>query len=473
MKIKIFGHWALLFFMALGISTPGRAQMMNIMGGGGASYGGSCPYPQSWGDEAESIQDEISEVNESLRDLKEQLREAKRTQRDLEKDRSRARRKLESRGLKSEYIDFIDGHIDNDRACVEYGCPRVGNGRQQSGLFDFSIFASRAPASSGTDGNADQDADSNERQSGGSNSGNQGSDKVVDERNSSTVDDQTEGKYGSDPFTRAEWCGGGGRGGVCDPGRKGRVLNGACGISNAQVEGGMFRNADCKESLKSYQDLKPKLVRVERDIEGIGAQIDGLKEHLAALKGELRTAKRDYQKDMREQMTEGGCIECQLQGSGYISQRRGTDWGGVVGNVALGLGSIFLGNSLQKSIANQNAQLGAVTPGAMPSYGFGFPFMMGAIGAASGGGGGLYGAIGGGIGAGGYGCANGMYGNGYGNMVGGAFGYPAGYFGGPYGGGMYAGMPMGMMMGGMPMGMMVNGGLMMGGMSGMMMPGMM
>ena len=130
-------------------------------------------------------------------------------------------------------------------------------------------------------------------------------------------------------------------------------------------------------------------------------------------------------------MTEGGCVDCMLRSSGYYGGGSSKpNWAGVLINGGAALASIWAGNDLQKYVAGQNARLGQTTQ-MYPSFGFGYPFIMGAISSALGGGGGFYGAVGGGLGQGGFGCANGMGGNGYGNMVGGPFGYPANYFGTP------------------------------------------
>ena len=144
----------------------------------------------------------------------------------------------------------------------------------------------------------------------------------------------------------------------------------------------------------------------------------------------------DYLEQKREDAeastSESGiCLACMLAANGAVYQRPEPNLPLVGANLALGLGAMYLGNQLNKYDANQNAKLGFATQ-PVPSFGYAWPFIMGAF----------YGAVGGGGTAGGsFGCGSSMSGGGYSmgpygmsspyglagmyGPSGGAFGYPA------------------------------------------------
>ncbi|MEZ0391691.1 MAG: hypothetical protein ACAH59_05715, partial [Pseudobdellovibrionaceae bacterium] len=409
---KVFMRPWILGALLFGFSSASYGQMYGTGMMGGMM---GCPYQQQVGDDAENIQDDINERREALRDVEADIREAKSKERELQRKMDRARGDLERRGFASEYLEKIIDHITEGRKCSEY----VGG-----------VSSPVTPAPETRRPQSEEEAPALASVQGG-------------KPNETT------------PFTASDWFK------LCDQTKKGRVLSGACKIESAQVPKPGFNLSSCTTNIQTYQDSKEKLDQAKAKLEALNARKDALKAEIAALRGDYKQAVRDHQKELREQATEGGCIDCMIQGSGYYSQKPKTDWGGVVTNLGLGIASMYLGNNMQEHVASQNARLGVPTQ-VYPSFGYGYPFIMGAVGAALGGGagGGFYGSIGGGMGAGGFGCANGMGGNGYGGMVGGPFGYPPGFFQTPYGGGMYTGYPMGMVAGG-------GFGFMMGGMGAM------
>jgi len=265
-----------------------------------------------------------------------------------------------------------------------------------------------------------------------------------------------------------------------------------------------YSSENCKKHLRAWIDKQKELRENETKIAELELKVKELEAIVKMNKIELREARKEYQREMRERMSEGECVDCMVQQGTIIAPRKPTGWE-IAANVALGLGSMYLGNKLNQYAIDSNAKLGFPTQ-PYPAFGYGFPYFMGA----------LYGALGGSLGYGGFGCFGGVMGP-YGAMgpmgmggvygpMGGAFGYPPwawgpgmsggiflpgmGPFGmpGPWGGAMCITWPcpvgpgMGMMVGGgigmmMPgMGMMAPGmmmpGMMAGGGIGMMMPGM-
>jgi uncharacterized protein len=431
----------------VGFMPTANAQMY-----GSGMYGGtqSCPYQQQIGDEAQSIQDDINDRKELLAEAQAELREAKSDKRELERKMQSARSTIERRGIQSEYFSHIADHIEGRISCTDYQGHLIPGGRKVQGGGEFNVLKTvslmliqdteevrRLPANAPT------------------------------EDDSSTATGEGNALGDPSPWTANEWSS------VCDYPVPGRVLSGACAVTRAKVASASFSLELCKSNLKTYQDTKGKLDGVTARMDGLETQIATIKDELSMLRGTMKEAIREHQKDLREQMTEGGCVGCFLQGSGYVYQKPKTDWGGVVTGLGLGIASMYFGNDLQKSNQAQYARLGGDVSQLQtyPSFGYGFPFIMGAIGSAlGGGGGGVYGGVSGGVGGGAFGCAGGYGGGGYGGQVGGAFGYPPGMYGTPAGGGMYSGYPNGIyggVGGGFGMG---NPG--MGGIMGAMYPGM-
>ncbi len=411
----------LMRLMIIPLTLVGFLAVANAQMYGTGMYGGiqGCPYQQQIGDEAVSIQEDIADRNELLAEAKEKLREAKAKKRELDRKMEASKRTIERRGIKAEYFSKVVDHIGGQMRCTEYQGHLIPGGRPLNrGGVESNKFSQATEWLTNDDPEKRMPA------------------QVTEDENS-TATGLGNGSGDPHPWTINEWSA------ICDYPVAGKVLSGACAIRNAQVAGASYSLEMCKSNLKSYQDDKSKLVDLEKEISGLDIQVANIKDEISMLRGTMKEAMREHQRDLREQMTEGGCVGCFLQGAGYVYQKPKTDWGGVVTGLGLGIASMYLGNDLQKHNANNYARIGGDVSQLQtyPSFGYGFPFIMGAIGSALGGGG-VYGGVSGGVGGGAFGCAGGAGGGGFGQM-GGAFGYPQGMYGSPYGGGMYSGYPNG------------------------------
>lgn len=454
---------------------------------------GACQYEVAAGDDAADIQDEIDEVQDELDDAKENLKDAKSRLRQAESERRKAERDVTLRGIKSEYFRAIQSHFENNRSCDEYK-----DSWDINGVAAVSQAPNRIPAGGPggsdqyhEDGGAARGPDALERPEGGSSSG------------------EVEKNEIAFPYTPQQWKA------ICDRTRPGRVLSSACGSPAEAKTGRMFDANACKGGLNKYYSSKSEVDEAKKVVEQMEASVKELQAAIKELRGEKKKAAREYAREQRREMTEGGCVDCMLGGNGYVFKQQKPSGMEIAANFVLGAGAILAGKSQNETIAKYNAKLGFPSS-SYPSVGYGFPYIMA----------GLYGALGGGIGHGGFGCGSSMAGGGYANGPGGmmgpfglgglygpngggAFGYPNGMYGPSMGGGIYmpgmgpwgmagpwgnggmmgypgsimmsgglmmnGGMGMPMMGGGMmgyPMGSMMNGGIMMNGGMGMPMAGM-
>lgn len=203
----------------------------------------------------------------------------------------------------------------------------------------------------------------------------------------------------------------------CGPGR-GEVKTSICNISEGIESIPRGRNSgSCEKYLSAWQEKK----REEEDLKAEKLRLEAVIKELEALtkvkKAELRDAIKEYQREQRESMTEGGCLDCIVSGGPVYTPKKPTIWE-TIGNFALAGLSIYGGMQSSKYIADQNARLGfQSTP--MPLMGatmtYGWPFIQA----------GLQGVLPGGMGQGSFGCAGTAF-NG---------GQPMGPYGmaGPYG----------------------------------------
>ena len=202
--------------------------------------------------------------------------------------------------------------------------------------------------------------------------------------------------------------------------------------------------------MKRWADKKAKVSRLTKEIAALDKDIDELTDHLKDLQEQQREDKRQAARDARDGIDDGGsatCVKCALAGRSRSSRNggstalgmNGSQWGSLLGGIALGGLSMFSAYKTNQYISNNNARNGYFTP--TPSAAsYGFPYLAQ----------GLYGAVnnGGGVGAGAFGCSGSMggafangplgmnnpYGLGFGN---GLTGYPPGFTPTPWGGGMY------------------------------------
>lgn len=217
------------------------------------------------------------------------------------------------------------------------------------------------------------------------------------------------------PFPPQTWKG------FCGP-QPGEIKPALCDYSTGRAKN--FNADKCKEYLDKWQKAQKELAEATLAEQRLKLEVDELSAIIKITNEELRAIRKEYQRELREQMSEGDCVDCIMQAGQIYSPRKAS--GLEIGaNVAMGLASVYLGNRSQRYISDNNAKLGFATQ-PYPSVLNGYPYFMNAI----------YGAVGGGI-AGGAGCFN--AGGGAGAGGGGMWGYPPGMGQG----GMY---PSGMMM---------------------------
>ena len=407
---------ALLLLAVLAVS-PVFAQ--NMWGTG--MYGGmqGCGQQPQMSDEASGVKEEIQELAKNLKEAKSDLSRLKSKISSLKSGVSSAKDLFKMTGFESEAFSTIENHITGAYSCQTY--QRVTCGERET---PAHLPPSPPPA-----------------------------------RNGTPQSDPCGGAgalTSPSPFAPEVWaktCAGSGqlRASICD-----QNVNRPAGY-----------NADsCRKYLSSWMEKQKELRESETKIAELEARVKEFEAQAKVKKNELRDALKEAQRSG----TEGGCVECMLSGNsgrgGAPQQQRSSGWE-VATNVALGLGSMYLGNQLQKYQTDQNARLGYPTQ-SYPTLGYGMPYFQGA----------LYGALGGGTSQGTFACGGTMNGNG----IGGAFGYPQNMYGQSGGGMMMSGMGNmygmgmmgGMMMSNPMMGMMSNGMMSNGMMSnGMMSNGMM
>jgi DnaJ-domain-containing protein 1 len=77
-----------------------------------------------------------------------------------------------------------------------------------------------------------------------------------------------------------------------------------------------FDSKTCSASLKDLSELLGKKRQHDREFEAMNRDLEALNRSLEDLKGDKRRATREYKRELREAMTEGGCVECLIVGGG-------------------------------------------------------------------------------------------------------------------------------------------------------------
>lgn len=350
---------------------------------GTGMYGGmqACAYPQQVASGAVSEDDSVREAREALSELQAQLKTKKSEKKKVERQTDKARQDIE-RGISDDYTGFVLEHIENSRSCASY---KGFQGTEES--------------------------------------------QVSAEEGSVTVPQANMTPIQS--FSVEEWRA------YCDRSKSGSVNGALCADARFQKREGRANASACKKALVEYRKNYSLQDKLQGDIEDLEARIKDAKE-------ELTDARKQAAED-RKTNTEGGvCLECLARSNGNSVVQPQTNWASVLGNVGVGLASIYIGYKTNKMIADNNANLGWPTdPYAAQGYGYGLGAIATGMGQVIGGGSGIYGSMAGGMGAGAFGCA-GNNGGPYGMMgpYGGMNG--SGMWGNPYamnsmGGGLFNG----------------------------------
>jgi hypothetical protein len=371
-----------------------HAQYSNNWGTGMYGASQSCPYQVDIGDDATSVEDDIAQANDDLKDLQSQLEKAKREQRDALSAVKKSQRDFERYGFKadSDVYPIVETHISSMYNCADYKQPEAAASGPVKDIGD-------KPAHEHTDGPS---------------------------------------KDSSGPFTPAEWSD------ICH--QDDNTLDGPLLCSHKKLGGTGYEYSvpSCSNALRDWQKHFRESQRAKDKALALAEAVKAKKSDIAELRKAFKEDVRQHLQDAQQDGTEGGCYECMLSGNAGTYKPNVTNTVlDVAGNLIMGLGSMYYGNQMNKTITQNNAALGYPTA-PVSSFGFGYPYFMGAA----------YGAIGGGGMAGGsFGCGSSASGGGYasgpagmmgpygqGGMYGpqgGAMGYPANMYGSPYGGGMF------------------------------------
>ncbi len=462
--------FALVSFIFI-FSSSAVAQMASAGASmwGSGMWGGAqnCGYQIQIGDEAQSIQDDMDELEDSKKELRLELRELEKEQRTLKRELKKSKDQFKRYGFQGTAFSFLDSHITAQRSCDAYDYYNCNSSRNGGvGIVLPSSTPNRSPA-----GN-----DNNDIKEHCNANGNGGFDNAKECYQTCTsnpdhpncgpqpprVTNPVERPYpnppnyqeGSEDQENESGNGGGGRpigppssggndgssddcsGLVPIEGFSSRDWRQACGDKPGHVKpiicqsrsahkdhGKSFDVGRCEGHLADWIDQSDRSIEVDQKIKELKAQIKDIDLDLKALKKDKKIAIKDYQREVREEMTEGGCVGCMIQAGNVYAPQRPSGWE-VAGNVALGIGSMYFGNELNKYQTDQNAKLGFPTQ-SYSAIGYGMPYFANA----------LSGAIGGGTSGGAFGCGNTGIG-----AQGGIFGYPGQTGMNPYGMGGMNGM---------------------------------
>lgn len=367
----MFSRMLLTLSMLLGSSAWAQSMW------GTGVYGGmqGCSYPMQVAQGAVSEDDATREARERIKEIQEQIKEKKSEKKKADTLAKRSRDEIE-KGIASEYSDFVFEHIENSRRCLQY-----------------KEYGSSLPEP--------------EVQAHGEIAG-----QPIAEANMISVQ-----SFSAEQWTR-----------FCDANRPGSINPSICSDPQTQGRSGGNRSAQsCKKGLADYR----KNYAMAEKLQG---EIEDLQEDLKDAKSSLTDARREAAEERKEQTEGGVCIECMAKSNGQTPVQPQTNWASVLGNVGVGLASIYAGYQTNKMVTENNANLGWPTnPYASQGYGYGLGAIGTGLGQALGGGAsGIYGSMAGSMGTGSFGCAgtnggaNGMMGP-YGGMNG------NGMWGNPYG----------------------------------------
>ena len=328
-----------------------KAQAQQMWGAGLYGGAGMCNYNYQIGENASAVADLIDEEKNILKEMEKELSDKKRELSEAKRNMDKAMNTFTRSGYTkgSSAHSLIERQINNPKECGIY---------QQ----DANDKNDRCPTIGQTDCAS----------------------KIKPE----TVE----------PFSPSVWKN------VCDHSNRG-VKGEVC---RQKIDGQMAYKYDvgeCEKALNDWQKHKKEVAQLTEEVNQRKQAVANQKKYINRdLKKEYSAAVKEHQQELREQMTEGGCVDCMIQGSGggVYKPYKPSGWE-IAANVALGVGAMYLGKQMTQYVSDNNAKLGFATQ-APPSFGYGFPYFMGAA----------YGAIGGGIGGGAFGCGGGMGGTGYG-----------------------------------------------------------
>lgn len=469
------GFISILLFTLLG-STSAFATMW---GTGMYPAQQGCGFNPMMTDEIRGIKAEQEDIKESLKDIKDDIRRARTRSKTAERALADIKSRFQKHGLSGGAFNIIDRHISSGRSCDSYATEECPATRKRGGkplsendlkldpidaLLALNGIGDTAPlrnvaSTKVPPGKVPKEVeDSEDDYDIVAPPKNQPQQQRLPQDDGASVPDG-EGEYDcgpsrgpTAPFTPGVWSQ------AC----QGSSVSGSFICRQGVDQGPNFNDRLCESLLRDWAEKKKDADEALAKVGELEGELSRLNIEKSDKAAEYKDAVKETREEYRRTLTEGGCIECMMQGQSYYQQQRKPNWLEVGGNLLLGIGSMYFGNQQQRYISDNNAKLGFPTQ-SYPAIGYGYPYFMNA----------LYGAVGGGMSSGGFGCGGGI-GGGMGG--GGAFGYPNGMMGGPMGGGIFNGgfgpgaLGYGNMMGGgYMMGGPMGGGYMMSG--GMMMPG--
>lgn len=390
-----------------------------------------CGFNPIMSEEIQGIKAEQQDIKEELKDIKDDIRRARTRAKTAEKALADVKSRFQKHGLGGGAFNIIDRHISGGRSCDSYAtedCPASSKRRPLSdndlkldpidallALNGIGTAPVRNVASTKVPpGKVPNEVEEGEYDIVAPPKG-QPTQRVPNQDDgASTPDGEGESDCGpsrssTSPFTPGVWSH------AC----QGSSVSGSYICRQGVDQGPNFNDRLCESLLRDWAERKKDADEALAKVGELEGELSRLNIEKADKQSEYKDAVKESREEYRRTLTEGGCLECMMQGQSYYQQQRKPNWLEVGGNLLLGVGSMYFGNQQQRYISDNNAKLGFPSQ-TYPAIGFGYPYFMNA----------LYGAVGGGMSSGGFGCGGGMGGGG------GAFGYPPGMMGGPMGGGL-------------------------------------
>lgn len=444
---KFFRPWMAVITGSLMLSLPAVAQW----GSGMYPAQPSCRHELKVSEEVTSIKDEIKEREKELREAKSDLRRVK-SRLSAAKSSVAAQRDLfKLTGLDGPAFNFIERHINSNRRCRAYkGSCAFGGGYTQNEAVErypywyFAIMMteqmrgnSEAYLNMGSEPNSSEQVVAANNEAPASPSRMPAADLPQEDpppppppttttpryqdrvpeppRPPALVGPPQDSRPSYTPPARpgSSQCSDDGvpvEGGFeigsfmphCGPG--GEIRPTICGVEGVDSPGRGRNRSSCEKYITSWQEKR----REEAEMLAEKLRLEAIVKELEALtkvaKVELREANKEFQREQREAITEGGCIDCIISGAATYQPRKASIWE-TVGNFALAGVSIYSGMQSSKYIADQNAKLGfqsSPMPLAGAAMTYGYPFLAA----------GLQGVLPGGMGQGGIGCSGTAFGGG-------------------------------------------------------------
>lgn len=402
-----------------------------------------CGFNPMMSEEIQGIKAEQQDLKEELKDIKDDIRRARTRAKTAEKALADVKSRFQKNGLGGGAFNIIDRHISGGRSCDSYAtedCPASRKGRVMSDN-DFKLDPIDALLALNDIGSAPVRHVASTKVPPGKIPNEVGEEEYIvappegqptqhepnQDDGASVPDGEIDcgpSRSSTSPFSPGVWSQ------AC----QGSSVSGSYICRQGVDQGPNFNDRLCESLLRDWVEKKKDADEALAKVGELEGELSRLNIEKADKQSEYKDAVKESREEYRRTLTEGGCIECMMQGQSYYQQQRKPNWLEVGGNLLLGVGSMYFGNQQQRYISDNNAKLGFPTQ-SYPAIGFGYPYFMNA----------LYGAVGGGMSSGGFGCGGGMGGGG------GAFGYPPGTMGGSMsgdlsnGGGGAFGHPSGMM----------------------------